>query len=147
MGKRRIKLLATISLGVFFGCAAFTFVYARGYSYMSDDPNACINCHIMNEQHDSWLNSSHSAFANCNDCHTPKTPFAKYWVKAGNGFRHSAYFTLGNFKEPIRITPGNQKVVQDNCIRCHSDLVDSIHPTNDGQLDCLSCHSRGFHRL
>jgi len=26
---------------------SYTFVYARGYSYMTDNAEACMNCHVM----------------------------------------------------------------------------------------------------
>jgi len=42
---------AMISLvGALTGLGAFTFRYAQGLSYLSNDPKACTNCHIMNEQ-------------------------------------------------------------------------------------------------
>ena len=28
--------------------------YAQGFSYLSDDPAACANCHIMREHYDGW---------------------------------------------------------------------------------------------
>ena len=31
--------------GVAAGVGGFTFVYARGYSYLTNDPKACVNCH------------------------------------------------------------------------------------------------------
>ena len=43
----------------FLGVSAYTFTYAEGFSYLSDDPKACINCHIMNDQYHSWSSSSH----------------------------------------------------------------------------------------
>jgi cytochrome c nitrite reductase small subunit len=43
----RIALIFALSLGLAAGLGAFTFVYARGYSYLSNDPSACANCHIM----------------------------------------------------------------------------------------------------
>ena len=39
-----------VTFGVLIGLSAFTFVYAEGFSYFSNDPNACMNCHIMREQ-------------------------------------------------------------------------------------------------
>jgi len=39
-------LLATgiaIAIGAALGLGSFTFAYAKGYSYLSDDPNACAN--------------------------------------------------------------------------------------------------------
>ena len=53
------------------GSASYTFAYARGWAYMTDDPQACANCHVMNEQYDGWIKSSHRSVAVCNDCHVP----------------------------------------------------------------------------
>lgn len=44
--------LATL-IGFFLGISAYTFVYAEGASYLSTDPRACANCHIMWPQYDS----------------------------------------------------------------------------------------------
>ena len=47
--------------GVLLG--VYTFAYARGWSYLTDNPAACANCHVMREQFDGWLKSSHRAVA------------------------------------------------------------------------------------
>ena len=86
------------------GLGGFTFFYGQGFSYLSDEPKACINCHIMQSVYDRWNHSSHKAVATCNDCHTPNFFFGKYIVKAINGWNHSLAFTTGNFPEPLRIT-------------------------------------------
>ena len=69
-------------LGAALGLGAYTFAYARGWSYLTDNPRACANCHIMNEQYDGWIKSSHRAVAVCNDCHVPHSFVAKYATKA-----------------------------------------------------------------
>jgi len=43
-----------------------------------------------------------------------------------HGFRHSAAFTLQNFKEPIEITPRDREMVRVNCVRCHEGLVHAV---------------------
>jgi formate-dependent nitrite reductase cytochrome c552 subunit len=48
-----VVLLACL-LGIPAGIGAFTFVYAHGFSYLSTDPRACVNCHVMN---DHWVRS------------------------------------------------------------------------------------------
>ena len=59
----------------------FTFIYARGYSYLLDDSSACANCHIMREHYQSYQISSHR-HAVCNDCHVPHDNIAhKYLIK------------------------------------------------------------------
>ena len=73
-GKHSILLASlgvSLLLGVFFGSGMFTFITARGYSYMSDDPAVCVNCHVMRDQYDGWRHGSHHAVASCNDCHIP----------------------------------------------------------------------------
>ena len=65
-------LLAIVAvLGICTGFGTYTFTYAQGFSYFSNDPRACMNCHIMREQFDGWQKSPHHAVASCNDCHTP----------------------------------------------------------------------------
>ena len=81
----------------------FTFTYAKGGSYLTNNPAACANCHVMREQYDDWSKSSHRAVATCNDCHTPANVLGKYATKISNGFKHSYYFTVGGFPEPIHI--------------------------------------------
>ena len=64
-------VMVAVVLGAALGLGAYTFAYARGWSYMTDDPRACANCHVMNEQYDGWTKSSHRSVAVCNDCHVP----------------------------------------------------------------------------
>lgn len=135
-----------LALGVILGAAAgiggYTFIYAKGYSYLTDEPAACANCHVMDEQYSGWVKSSHRAFAACNDCHTPPGFAAKYATKALNGFNHSLAFTTGRFPEPIAITPRNRAITEQACRKCHADIVlamDGTHPENE-TLACLRCH-------
>lgn len=98
-------LIMAAAIGIVFGLGAYTFDYAEGTSYFSTDPKACANCHIMQEQYDSWSKSSHHATAGCVDCHLPTTFVAKYIAKAENGYWHSKGFTFQDFHEPIMIKP------------------------------------------
>lgn len=141
----RISVLITL-FGVLFGLGLFTFGYARGTSYFSDNPQTCVNCHIMREQFDAWSHSSHARVATCNDCHTPHDFPMKYIVKGINGFNHSVAFTLGNFPEPIRIRNFNADIVQNNCVECHQTLVSLVHDDRANQeLRCISCHGNVGH--
>lgn len=131
-----------IILGAAVGTGVFTFFYAKGYSYLSNDPRACANCHVMNDAYDSWVKSSHRHAASCNDCHVPHGFPAKYFGKAENGWNHSKAFTLQNFPEPIRIRPHNLKVLQNNCVSCHETLVSDIagHSGEGAAQRCTDCH-------
>ncbi len=50
---KRWLVIASLT-GMAVGVAGFTFDYAAGLSYLSSNPKACVNCHIMNDQFDSW---------------------------------------------------------------------------------------------
>src|SRR5690606_38417276 len=94
-GQRRLVFLAAavaVMLGMLGGVGAFTFGYGKGASYLSSDPRACANCHVMQGHFDSWMNSSHRNVAVCNDCHLPHHPIGKWVVKGDNGFFHSLAF-------------------------------------------------------
>lgn len=133
--------------GVAMGLGAFTFVYARGGSYLTNDPAACANCHVMSEHYAAWTKSSHHAVAVCNDCHAPHDLIGKYKTKGLNGFWHSFYFTTGRYPDPLRITPRNREVTENACRYCHQDLTESIdHGTvrfdekDESRLLCTRCH-------
>lgn len=138
----RIGLLLSLSAGVALGLGGFTFNYAEGTSYLSDDPGGCVNCHVMRDVYEGWLRSSHHAVATCNDCHVPQKFVGKWSSKMINGFNHSWAFTSGNFPDPIRITPRNARILEENCIACHAEVVSVVLPPERAgrQGRCVSCH-------
>jgi cytochrome c nitrite reductase small subunit len=117
---------AALAIGACVGLGGFTFVYARGYSYLTDNPAACANCHVMSEQFAGWSRGSHRRVAVCNDCHTPASMVGKYSTKASNGFWHSYYFTFGGFPDPIQMTPRNRAITEAACLKCHAEITSSI---------------------
>ena len=117
---------AALLCGLAAGVGIYTFAYARGASYMTDDPRACANCHVMEEQYAGWSRSSHRSVAVCNDCHTPPGFLAKYATKAINGFHHSLAFTTGRFLDPIVIKQRNHDIAQRSCSKCHAEIVDAM---------------------
>jgi cytochrome c nitrite reductase small subunit len=150
---KRWVMIASLA-GMLVGVAGFTFNYAAGLSYLSSDPKACVNCHIMNDQFASWRQGPHHAVATCYDCHLPVTFPEKYVAKSRNGWVHSVGFTFqpastGSpdeklfFQEPVRIRPGNSQILQDNCLRCHGNLVDEVvrgSTWSDDAIRCVHCH-------
>jgi cytochrome c nitrite reductase small subunit len=139
-----LALATCVGLGIVLGLGGYTFQYAEGLSYLSNDPRACVNCHIMRDHYDGWQHASHHAVATCNDCHTPHDLVGKYISKAENGFWHSKGFTLQDFPEPIRIRPHNAAVLQHNCVDCHETLVSELqrHHSVNGveEPSCVHCH-------
>jgi cytochrome c nitrite reductase small subunit len=136
-------LFLSCVLGVLIGTGLFTIDYADATSYLSSDPAACVNCHIMREQYDGWQKAPHHAVAACNDCHVPHDLIGKYATKVDHGYRHSKGFTLQDFHEPIRIKEHSLRVVQENCLRCHADFVDPLvthYGSTEEVVDCVHCH-------
>lgn len=152
-----LAFLVVILIGILAGSSLFTFISAEGTSYLSDDPKVCVNCHIMREQFDGWQHGSHHATATCNDCHLPHDNLAHgLFVKGSNGYHHSKAFTTMDFQEPIRIKPGNAKVLEANCLYCHGELTGEItaHGTLGVATDpaqkadlygCVRCHPEVGH--
>ena len=144
---RLLPMLSAALMGVLIGIGGYTFVYAKGYSYLTNDPAACANCHIMENHYRAWVKSSHRAVAVCNDCHTPPGLAPKYAVKAINGFNHSLAFTTGRFPEPLRMTDMNVEVTEKACRKCHQAIVEAIEAPSVGRnrLSCIRCHSTVGH--
>ena len=142
----RAALVLVIAAGIFAGVGTYAFVYARGASYLTNDPAACANCHVMHEHYAAWMKSSHRAVAVCNDCHTPGPVVPKYVTKASNGFWHSFAFTTQRFPDELRITPRNRRIAEAACLKCHEDLVDAlVHSSSGEAAACLRCHSQVGH--
>lgn len=139
-----MKWVLVILFGALVGAGGYTFWYGQGFAYLSNDPKACVNCHVMNEHFAGWQKASHHAVATCNDCHTPHSLIPKYVTKFENGFWHSKGFTLQDFHEPIRIRAHNKQVLNRNCMECHKELVSDVivtHGNDRSRLDCIRCHS------
>jgi cytochrome c nitrite reductase small subunit len=146
-GVRPLVAAATV-FGLLVGLGFYTFVYARGSSYLTNDPAACANCHVMTEQYSAWMKSSHHAVAVCNDCHAPHDLIGKYSTKALNGFWHSFAFTSGRFPDIIQITPRNHRVTESACRSCHADMVHAIDVAGrvpGEQISCVRCHAAVGH--
>lgn len=146
MSKARFSALAMVLVGIPMGIGLFTLHYSGATSYLSDDPAACANCHIMNSQYDSWQKASHHGVATCVDCHLPADFIGKYTAKALNGYHHSKAFTFQDFHEPIMITERNAEILQENCVRCHGDLFHTSTDAHGGEaLRCVHCHRASGH--
>ena len=144
----RFADLALLLLGAGLGLGVYTFTYAGGQAYLSNDPKACTQCHVMEEFHDSWQKSSHRSAAACNDCHLPHGFVTKWLAKGENGFFHSLYFTFNNYPDPIKLRERHKGMVLANCRSCHDGLTaDVCGPRSNWKepLDCLRCHNGVAH--
>lgn len=143
------KFLIPTLVGILLGLSGYLFYISKAYSYLSDDPKACVNCHIMAPEYSTWFHSSHGRNTVCNDCHVPQDNFfRKYYFKAMDGARHATMFTFRLEPQVITMHKPGQMVVQENCIRCHLELNSVVGTGNvtaqmahqdQGKL-CWECH-------
>ncbi len=150
VGLLRIRVLLValaVLVGGLGGLGTFTFVYGDGLAYLSSDPAACANCHVMQAHYDTWQNSSHRHVATCNDCHMPHNFVGKWLAKADNGLFHSLAFTTNNYPQPLQIKKRNARITQNACLDCHADTVHQMLPVNQGGEvpSCVHCHPRVGH--
>ena len=155
-GTKRERNLRFAALGSF--AFAFIFfvlmaVHAQMPSYLSKDPKACINCHVMNTQYATWQHSSHAvAGVTCVDCHLPTDSFiGKYYAKTVDGWNHSVAFTMDTYDPAIKISDYGAERVQKNCISCHSSMTSQLNsnathyhnftdPSVENGRKCWDCH-------
>lgn len=152
--KSRWRSVAVFLLAVMTGLGFFMAKEAEVVSYMSDDPLACVNCHVMTSVYNSWQHSSHREWASCNDCHVPQDNILnKYYFKAKDGLFHASVFTLRAEPEVMFMREASEEVVQDNCMRCHIQQVTQTkydgyindHATNRTDRKCWECHKEVPH--
>ncbi|MDD4058287.1 MAG: cytochrome c nitrite reductase small subunit [Bacteroidales bacterium] len=147
---KKLVLPLIVLLGAVVGVFFYLLYVARMPSYLSDDPSACVNCHIMAPYYQSWQKSSHQAWTTCNECHVPQDNFVRgYAFKAKDGLYHAAVFTARMEPQVIRPRDESYGVIMENCIRCHTQLNQEF--VNTGMLSyadtqkgmgkaCWDCH-------
>lgn len=146
----RAKVVAVSLAGAFVGLAAYLVYVSRAYSYLSDDPSVCVNCHVMGPYYATWQHSSHKNVATCNDCHVPhNNALNKYFFKAKDGLRHSYVFTMRGEPMAMKAIAESREVIYANCVRCHAQLNQTFVQTGHltpHDLDrgngkaCWDCH-------
>ncbi len=148
------QLPVIILLGILTGLGSLAMYISNAASYLSDQPEACMNCHVMASEYATWQRGSHARAAVCNDCHVPHDNFIKkYAFKAKDGMRHATIFTLRMEPQVIKLNKAAIPVVQKNCVRCHVNLVENVSPSEtsgesfhsgESRL-CWECHRQTPH--
>jgi cytochrome c nitrite reductase small subunit len=130
------KILLVIALlgGVFLSLAT---VKTMAYT---DSPGFCRNCHTMQSEYTSFMDSTHSGLS-CNDCHLPHNNIGqKLFFKGRAGMTHVYYNSLGTDKIPnvIHATNRTKETVNENCISCHKSTLTNV--SHNAKDNCVSCH-------
>ncbi len=143
------RIPVAIALGAFFGLGIVVIYISRAYSYLSNEPEVCMNCHIMAPQYATWQRGSHGKATTCLDCHVPHNNIIRQFAfKGEDGTRHAFMFTFRMEPQVIRVREPGMGVIQENCIRCHTHLIQETslvevtleqHKAGNGKL-CWECH-------
>ena len=146
-GVKQVSIVLVSALvGLTVGLGLYTFVYARGYAYLTNNPQACANCHVMHgilRCLDQVAPPRGSGLQRLS--HAPTISPASTLTKIENGFFHSLAFTSGRFPDNIFIRSRDERVTEIHlpqlprtnhhrhrrpasasntisCIRCHFDV-------------------------
>lgn len=124
-----------------FALGYFAFV-TDAAAYGGNAPETCANCHVMDSQYENWYHGAHGSWAKCTDCHLPHENIAAYYAEKGRqGVKDTFAFVSGSIPAAIRANDKTKGIVQENCIRCHLQTVESI--TMGAQpydRHCWDCH-------
>lgn len=144
------KIILLVICGVIFGGGLYFMYLLRVHTYLTDDPKACINCHIMTPYYATWMHSSHGRNTTCNDCHVPhENVIKKYAFKGMDGMKHLFAFVTKNEPQVPQAQKKSSQVIMNNCIRCHTDLncqlvkagkVDYMMTKEGNGKACWDCH-------
>ena len=135
------RVAVFVLLGVAAGLGVVVARISRMHSYLSDAPEVCINCHVMNNAYATWRQGSHGQTALCVDCHLPHdNPVAKLAFKAHDGLKHTYVFTLRLEPQVLEVSPAAVHVVQGNCVRCHDQQFQMIRLADTTERRCWDCH-------
>ena len=106
----------------------------------------CGSCHVMEEQVETFVHSSHKIAADCGDCHVPHELVYGAFDKAYTGTKDLIGVILD--KDPFTIEAGthSKNVIQANCVRCHQAFLNEVGNTMDenGKY-CFDCHKNTPH--
>lgn len=80
------RVVVVLLCGVIVGLGLYAVYAGKAWSYLSDAPETCVNCHIMAPQYATWQHSSHREHAACTDCHVPHDNiFRTYFLRQKTG--------------------------------------------------------------
>ncbi len=121
------------------------FFVPGGMLDMTSTPEFCNLCHVMAEQYEVWFQTGVHRNIKCVDCHLPNNNIASHLVwKAIDGTKDVLYFYSRMFSDRISATDHSKKTIQENCARCHDNMVSRLVFE---ERECWSCHRRITHKF
>ena len=134
-------LMFALALGI------FTWV-TDAPAYMGHEAATCNKCHVMDAVYENWYHAPHAGSVVCADCHIPhQNIFSYYLYKGYSGMKDVYSFTTKTYPIAIRATEQTDEIIQANCIRCHTDTVESMLTASSQPFEryCWDCHRAVAH--
>ncbi len=98
----------------------------------------------MELEYEAWFHAGAHRRATCVDCHLPNDYRLRHFFwKSVDGIHDLARFQLGQVSDYPRLSKRGEKVVRENCLRCHSEIGARLSEDRN----CWTCHRRLSHRL
>lgn len=128
--------------------AIFAFV-TEAPAYAGTAAETCANCHVMDLMYENYFHGGHRPWAECVDCHLPHDNPVSYYMEKGRQGMHDVYvFGTGQTPQLIRLSDHSRGIIQNNCVRCHEEAVESIMTgMQPFERDCWACHRSAAHGL
>lgn len=138
---RRLLLRSGAAGGVLAAAGLFMLFGPPKMIELTETPQFCALCHYS--QNGDWLHSSHRG-EKCIDCHLPNNNFANHYVWKSIDGGKDLFFEFSRLGDgnDTELTEHGKKVLQANCIRCHTGMVAHIN----NQRSCIDCHRTLMHR-
>jgi cytochrome c nitrite reductase small subunit len=145
-----MKLAVTIAILALVAVIGVGMYVTNFTAYLGNNPTTCNNCHVMDAVYEGWYHGGHKAWTTCNDCHTPHAFIPKYYTKALSGYHHVSAFLLGDIPDAIRARESQREIIQENCIRCHTETVSNLdwnmgYTEGEQPRHCYECHRSVAH--
>lgn len=131
--------LKTLLIGTATAAALLLFVLFGPPKLLAktSTPEYCMSCHVMESQYEEWFHTGAHRRISCVDCHLPNShPVVHYIWKSIDGMKDMLVFHSGTVPERIALSSHGEKVLRENCVRCHETTV----MMTDTSRNCWGCH-------
>ena len=141
------RLAFIIAIGAAVIALGFFVFVTDAPAYGGSAPETCANCHVMDSQYENWYHAPHENFTECVDCHLPHDNVVVYYLEKGRQGAKDVYaFTTGKIPVQIRASEKSKGIIQENCVRCHQETVETIMMgAQPFDRYCWDCHRAMSH--
>jgi cytochrome c nitrite reductase small subunit len=139
-------LLILAAAATIMALGAFVVV-TEAPAYAGTASETCANCHVMDSMYENHYHAAHRPWTECASCHLPHNNLVNYYVEKGRQGMHDVYvFGTAQTPQVIRLSAYSKAIVQQNCIHCHEDAVETIMAgVQPFERFCWECHRSTAH--